>query len=447
MFNNIIIPLAAYETIITLLNIYIILTTIAPGRPRLKTAIILAIITMAPFLAVTLMPGLSNTLQAITLLLPPLFCAAAPILSVAGMKKRTILYISLTYIGFSTAIISPFLWIFGALGWKDVGNTTDILINLALLILCVFTAKGKILSRTVGGLTIMPKYVRYLLGITLWIYSAFVSLASTFFRIHEDIPGIAVLEFLSAMIVLLVSIMCPLMIAYSISDAISKSQLAAMVRQVEAQAEHYAATVKADGDMRIFRHDFRNLQIGLAELLRERDLDGALRMIGEYSEPFAEYTSLYNTGDPILDALLHDKQTQAHSGNTRICFEGAIAPGSLHPTTVCAIFGNAIDNAISACNEIPGGEEKAISVTVADRNRFLRITITNPVRKDIRIRGNTLPTTQADKLAHGVGLISINNVAQGHGGSMQISCAGRVFTIAIELDISNPPVQIDFAAG
>jgi hypothetical protein len=438
VFTKVIIPVAAYETITTLLNIYIILTAIALGKLRVKTAVIFALITMAPFSVIALIPELSDSLRVIILPLPAIFCAAAPILSVAGMKKRTILYISLMYISFSTAVISPFIWISGVFGWGAIGNgILDILINLALLLLCIFTARGKILSRTVIGFMGMPKYVRNLLCVTFWVYSAFVAYASTFFRTHEDISNIAVLEFLSAMVVLLISVMCPLMIAHSISDAISKSQLIMMARQVKAQTEHYAASVKADGDMRIFRHDFRHLKIGLTELLHERDFDGALRMLDKCEEPFAEYSSLYNTGDTILDALLRDKQAQARGSNALICFEGAIVPGSLLPTTVCAIFGNAIDNAMHACQEIPDADEKTICVTASYRNHFLSITVTNPVQKDIRIRGNTLPTTKADKFAHGIGLISINNVAQEHGGSMRISCANKVFTIAVELETGN----------
>jgi hypothetical protein len=413
------------------------LSGIADGKLRVKTAGIFVLVIARLYTAILLTHELSDAARNAALAGPILFCIAAPMFSVHELKKKTILYITLVYIGFSMAIVSPFLWIAGVFNLGESSNALDILINLSLLLLCVFTAKGKILSRTVIGFMSMPKYVRNLLGAAFWVYSAFVTFASTFFRTHADIPNIAVLEFLSAMVVLLISIMCPLMIAHSISDAISKSQITMMSRQVKAQAEHYAASAKVDGNMRIFRHDFRHLKIGLTELLRERDFDGALRMLDKCEEPFTEYSSLYNTGDPILDALLRDKQAQARSDNTLICFEGAVAPGSLLPTTVCAIFGNAIDNAISACHEIPDGDEKTISIMASYRNRFLRITMTNPVQKDIRIKGNTLPTTQADKLAHGVGLISINNVAREHGGSIRISCAGKVFTIAVELEEDN----------
>jgi hypothetical protein len=439
--------MAAYETIITLLNIYIILVWIAPGRLRVKTAVVLSVITIAPFPIIILNPGLSDALLAVILPLPSLFCAAAPMFSVAGMKKRTILYISLTYIGFSTAMISPFAWLLSVFGWGSAGDSIpDILINLTLLLLCVFTARGKILRRAVSAFVVMSKYVLHLLGITFWVYSAFIALATSFFRKYESIPNIEALEFLSAALVLLISIMCPLMIAYSVANAVGKSQLAMMARQVKAQAEHYTASVKADRDMRIFRHDFRNLKIALAELLRARDFYGALRALEECEEPFNEYDALYNTGDPILDALLRDKQAHARESDTRICFEGAIPPDSLHPTAVCAIFGNAIDNALRACQETPDDAGKTIGVAAAVRNGFLYITVKNPVLSDIRITDNTLPTTKADRFAHGIGLLSIESAAKAHQGAMKISCAGRVFTLEVELDISNPAVEINFAA-
>jgi sensor histidine kinase regulating citrate/malate metabolism len=51
------------------------------------------------------------------------------------------------------------------------------------------------------------------------------------------------------------------------------------------------------------------------------------------------------------------------------------------------------------------------------------------------VRGNNIETTKEDKTSHGYGLYSLNKIIKNLDGSLNLSCADRIFKVEIDISI------------
>lgn len=266
----------------------------------------------------------------------------------------------------------------------------------------------------------------------------FLSLILSTSVMQESLYFNVLLRITIVLLSILLFIIFPIIIITILSNSYLKTQNDIFKKDIEAQAQHYRDLAKANYELRRFRHDFNNIKIGLEKALNDNDCRAALSIIenNNYDIQNAAYTILeFDTGNGIVDAILSDKQIKANKSNAKIVFAGSVPPASIAPDNLCVLFGNTIDNAIEACERIPGTTEKIISVSCKCSNGFAFISITNPVVEDVKVRGNNIETTKEDKTSHGYGLYSLNKIIKNLDGSLNLSCADRIFKVEIDISI------------
>ena len=83
---------------------------------------------------------------------------------------------------------------------------------------------------------------------------------------------------------------------------------------------------------------------------------------------------------------------------------------------ICAVFGNALDNAIEYEKKVLDPEKRLIHVTVSEKNCFICILVENYYEGE-SIRDGTLPeTTKKNRKYHGFGLKSVKYTVEKYGG-------------------------------
>ena len=170
--------------------------------------------------------------------------------------------------------------------------------------------------------------------------------------------------------------------------------------------------------MRRLRHDMNNhLQTALA-LKGERQQE---YLRGLLENPQLSRRLKY-CGDETVNAVLSSKA--ALMEQRQIVFEvKANISGelSLEKQDICALFGNALDNAFEAVQKLPVRERK---ITLESRlgKGMLVLRVKNSCEPGSRENGaDGLPvTTKKDGTEHGFGLRSIRKVAEKYNGSMEI---------------------------
>ncbi len=219
-------------------------------------------------------------------------------------------------------------------------------------------------------------------------------------------------------------------IMYSMTNRIIKNKAENYEKLITAQYDYYTQLSRSYLEIRRFKHDYKNMQIGLKKLLSDNKTKEALAMLATMDEQPDNHIR-FNTGNSIVDALLSDKLKAAEENHIVIVFEGTVPVNAVENVDLCVIFGNALDNAMEACEKIHSPSE--IHILSKCSGSFALIEISNPVSEKVEIH-NILPeTTKPDSDIHGFGLYSIQQVIKKYDGTIKCECDDSVFRLSIEL--------------
>jgi membrane associated rhomboid family serine protease len=290
-----------------------------------------------------------------------LFALFSPLFAFKEIQKSQSFFLSTLALGLITAIVMIARWILYIASASAIDNTEstviDVISNSALLSFCILTARRRLLAKLFYNTTLLRRHMKVLLLFTVWVSAMIASLFYFFFGTYYGEPGFALIGALTAALIVLVGIMCPLLIVKNLSSSYYENLARLMDKQVQAHVAHYEAMSAMTEDIRKFRHDYGNLRVGLVNALGRNDVPGALALLN--ADEMKPHKPAYHfaTGNVVLDALLYDKMLIAEEANAEIVFDGAVPGHLLNPADTCIIFGNALDNAIEACAKLTGADK------------------------------------------------------------------------------------------
>ena len=172
------------------------------------------------------------------------------------------------------------------------------------------------------------------------------------------------------------------------------------------------------------KHQIRT--IGKANLINERAL-------GEIADVISIYDSEVKTGNDALDTILTEKSLYCYKNKIRMtCLADGSRLDFLSEAEIYALFGNAIDNAISAVKNIRDEEKRVIGLNVRKVKDFVSVNLHNYFEGSLKYGANGLPlTTKGDADYHGYGMKSIAYVTEKHKGCLSVSTQNNVFNLNI----------------
>ncbi|MDO4852537.1 MAG: ATP-binding protein, partial [Clostridia bacterium] len=101
---------------------------------------------------------------------------------------------------------------------------------------------------------------------------------------------------------------------------------------------------------------------------------------------------------------------------------------------LCALFGNAIENAIEAVSKLSDPADRIISLQVRENRNMLVITVDNYYEGTLTLKDGLPDTTKSDVQNHGFGTKSIRRIAQKYGGEATIT-VDDMFHLAVIIPI------------
>ena len=305
-------------------------------------------------------------------------------------------------------------------------------IYLCILSICLLCCYTKIRSKAKTIIISMSQTIKIciLLLMALCMFNIALMSDINFYITNERL--LFVIQVISLSSLLVICIAFPVIVLISTANTHLKNLTKNYEQQIEAQALHYSELSRSNLEMRKFRHDLKNIKIGVGKCINEGRYDEALTML-ELADDSKSSLLAFDTGNGIVDALLADKQKKADSSNIKIDFSGAVPTDSITATDLCVIFGNTIDNAMEACGKLDDSTDKTIKVECKCNSGFMFVNMSNPVDKPVAIKSNKIKTTKADKSLHGFGLYSLDKVVKKHNGEMKLSCDDNVFNLDLSL--------------
>ncbi len=271
--------------------------------------------------------------------------------------------------------------------------------------------------------------VRVYIGILL-----FLSLMSLMIKaaVQNDINY--VVKFIAVPVIVLVVYIVLSVMKISVSDKEHEQIAELLEKQLDSQAEYYRKINRIYGELRSFRHDFKNHLICLRGLIAEDKTDEALEYMNGIEDMSYTEKRNYDTGNIIADALLNDKSEKAERINTHLVFSGYIPTMGISSVDLCTLLSNAIDNAIDACEKDKTMRYKKIKINSDFKQGYFFFSVENPIFEQVHInKKNNIDTTKDNKNIHGFGLANIVKVTEKYHGDTKLSATDDKFTLESQL--------------
>ncbi len=211
------------------------------------------------------------------------------------------------------------------------------------------------------------------------------------------------------------------------------------VRLQEAINEAYFRNLQLqkerDEEVRRLHHDMKNHLLAIEKLAGE----GSERMgeyIGSLAEQLDPYESLVETGNELLNGILAEKQALARSKGIDLEIQADCSSlGFMSDTDLCTIFGNALDNAIEACEKVERQEDRSIRVKTEALAGQIIIAFTNTYLGSITMSNGLPETSKSDKKMHGIGLRSIRRTLEKYNGTLRLKPDADRFTLTVVIPL------------
>ncbi len=185
--------------------------------------------------------------------------------------------------------------------------------------------------------------------------------------------------------------------------------------RAEATEKHLSEILVTQRQLKTLRHDLTNHMIALRSYFEAQDYANGLIYINNIQQ-MLDINSFINTGNTVIDAIINIKKATADSKDIEFKVNIQIPENlGIEPSDAAAVLGNALDNAIEACEK------------VKNRKRRIELSIMYDVGAIICKIKNTaaaynalLKTTKTDIQNHGFGIESIKSVVKKYSGVYKI---------------------------
>lgn len=202
-------------------------------------------------------------------------------------------------------------------------------------------------------------------------------------------------------------------------------------QQMESQLKHMDEIVLKQNELRRVKHDMANQLIAIKSYLDNADISGGQQYVAGLTDQLQYISPSINTGNNALDAILSTKKSLAESKGIVFNIEIRISERlPLDAKDLCIIFGNALDNAIEACDRLPENAEKRIDLLLVQDAHSLFCTLSNtaPANNDRRFT-----TSKTDTINHGFGLQNIRDALANYGAEPVIEQEGETFSLSFNI--------------
>lgn len=163
------------------------------------------------------------------------------------------------------------------------------------------------------------------------------------------------------------------------------------------------------------RHDFKHTIRTLKELADKEDFEAVRAYINQYFESMPENDTIAFCKNHAVNAVLNYYHQLAEKARIDLNWKINLPEDvPIKNVDLCNIIGNILDNAVTACQELPV-EQRWIQFTIENHhNANLYFVGTNSFNGKVKLRDDRYLSTHHD--GNGVGLTSIESIAENYGG-------------------------------
>lgn len=189
----------------------------------------------------------------------------------------------------------------------------------------------------------------------------------------------------------------------------------------------------------VYRHDMRHLIRTLNDLANAGEYEELREFIHQANENMPENPVKFFCKDSAINALLNFYAEEMRKDEVTADFQIDLpAMESRQLVDLSGLLSNLLENALLALRDIPA-EERRFALTIRTMNQTtLYIVSSNAFDGRYRRRRGKYLSTRLDQGGSGIGLDSMQTVAERYGGSMSAYHQGNNFFVDIMMKVSEP---------
>ena len=194
----------------------------------------------------------------------------------------------------------------------------------------------------------------------------------------------------------------------------------------------YTQYLQSRDSMELINRKYHDIKHQIAVIRAESDPERRSQWLDSIEENIAIYDSQYQTGNAVLDTLLTSKTMTCQENGVRMtCVADGTLIGFMDAMDICAIFGNAIDNAVEAAAAAADPDRRLVHLSVSQEKNFLLIRCENYYEGEREFHNGIPRSTKGDDAYHGFGVKSIRHTAQKYGGTLSITAQDNWFDLKV----------------
>lgn len=198
---------------------------------------------------------------------------------------------------------------------------------------------------------------------------------------------------------------------------------------------NYQALHKAYDENRMLSHDFKNHMLAINQLIQENRNKEALDYITTYMNLALSVNQRVKSGCNIVDIIVNSKIAEAEEKKIEFTYDvGQLGNINIQDIDMCALLANLLDNAIEACERLRN-RRQWIYLKIKRKDCMLLIWIENSIIEGKKEKTKFFQSTKSDKLVHGLGLKSIDNVIRKYDGYKEFNIRENKIEIYISIPI------------
>ena len=192
-------------------------------------------------------------------------------------------------------------------------------------------------------------------------------------------------------------------------------------------------------ELSMLTHDYKNQMIAMMGLLQEGEnprLKEELRKISKSMDERYQAARRYTSNGAVNGILAAKGEECRQKGIAYAVQADSGAMDFLNYEDACAIFGNALDNAIEECQRIPSGEGLFVRVVISSQWSLVSLLFENSrdPNRTVNFSRQGLPiTTKEDAPFHGYGLLNLKQAVERYQGTVLFNVTPDTFILKILL--------------
>lgn len=205
---------------------------------------------------------------------------------------------------------------------------------------------------------------------------------------------------------------------------------------LEFEQNHYEKMNTAIESINVRYHDIRKY---ITQLENVSDDQEKRKLIQDMQGELDSWSALIKTGNKALDSIIAEKTILCREKGIQLfCMVDSKALEKMEIQDIYSLFGNALDNAITAVSGLEDPEKRVIFMKVHIQDSFLSIHFENGFAGKLKYDSNAqIMTTKEDREIHGYGLKSIQRVVGKYNGEVSISAEDHRFVLNLIFPLEN----------